>query len=108
MSGIHFPDLPDLFVTQVPGKFLTVLSGDHLRISPHKTDINICPQSEGFSLQPSIPGPDRSGRISTQRLAVPHVIGAGPAQVGPLQEQVGESVQAEAGGEGANEAVETP
>lgn len=48
------------------------------------------------------------GWISTQRLAVPHVIGARSAQIGPLQEQIWESVQAEAGGEGADEAVETP
>ena len=48
------------------------------------------------------------GRVSTQRLAVPHVIGTGPAQVGPLQEQVGEAVQAEAGGERADEAIEAP
>lgn len=39
---------------------------------------------------------------------MPHVIGTGPAQVGPLHEQIGEPVQAEAGGQGADEAVETP
>ncbi len=38
---------------------------------------------------------------------MPHVVGAGSAQVGPLQEQIRKSVQAEAGGEGADEAVET-
>lgn len=38
---------------------------------------------------------------------MPHVVGTGSAQVGPLEEQIRESVQAEAGGEGADEAVET-
>lgn len=39
---------------------------------------------------------------------MPHVLGACSAQVGPLQEQIGETVQAETGGEGAEETVETP
>lgn len=38
---------------------------------------------------------------------MPHVIGTGPAQIGSLQEQIRESVQAEAGGEGADKAIET-
>lgn len=37
-----------------------------------------------------------------------HVVGAGSAHVGALQEQVGETVQAQAGGEGAEEAVQPP
>lgn len=60
------------------------------------------------TILPPISGPVRSGWILTQRLAVPHVIGTGSAQVGPLHEQIGEPVQAEAGGQGADEAVETP
>ena len=44
---------------------------------------------------------------STQGLAVSHVLGTSPAHVGPLQEQVGQPVQAHAGGEGAEQAVET-
>lgn len=52
-------------------------------------------------------GADRPRWTSAQRRAAPHVIGTKSAQVGPLQEQVGKPVQAEAGGEGADEAVET-
>lgn len=37
-----------------------------------------------------------------------HVVGARSADVGALQEQVGEAVQAQAGGEGADEAVQAP
>lgn len=37
-----------------------------------------------------------------------HVVSARPAQVGPFQEQVGEPIQAQAGGEGADEAVDAP
>lgn len=44
----------------------------------------------------------------TQRLPVSHVIGTGPTDVGPLQEQIRESVQAQAGGEGGDQTVETP
>lgn len=76
-------------------------------MSPNKTGLNFSPQPEALPLTPELPGPHYSGLISTQRLAVPHVIGTGPAQIGSLQEQIGESVQAEAGGEGADEAVET-
>lgn len=36
-----------------------------------------------------------------------HVVGTGSAQVGPLQEQIWESVQAQAGGQGADEAIKT-
>lgn len=63
-------------------------------------------QSKSTNLPP--PPISGSGWILTHRLAVPHVIGTGAAQVGPLQEQIRESVQAEAGGEGAEETVETP
>lgn len=37
-----------------------------------------------------------------------HVVGARSAQVGPFQEQVREPVQAQAGREGADQAVEAP
>lgn len=37
-----------------------------------------------------------------------HVVGAGSAHVCALQEQVREAVQAQAGGEGAEEAVQPP
>lgn len=37
-----------------------------------------------------------------------HVVGTRSAQVGPLQEQVREPVQAQAGCEGADETVEAP
>lgn len=46
--------------------------------------------------------------LSTQGLAVPHVECTGPSDVGPLQQQVREAVQAEAGGQGAEETVESP
>lgn len=45
---------------------------------------------------------------STQGLAVSHVVSAGSTDVGPFQEQVRQPVQAEAGGEGTDEAVNTP
>lgn len=53
-------------------------------------------------------GPDGSVWTSTQGLAVSHVLCTGATQVGPLQEQVRESVQAHARCEGAYEAVDTP
>lgn len=37
---------------------------------------------------------------------MPDVLGTPPAHVGPLQEQVGDLVQAHAGGEGADQTVE--
>lgn len=37
-----------------------------------------------------------------------HVVGARSAHVCALQEQVRETVQAQAGGEGADEAIQTP
>ncbi|KAG7256525.1 hypothetical protein CRUP_035050 [Coryphaenoides rupestris] len=43
---------------------------------------------------------------STQGRAVPHVLGTPAAHVGPLQEQVGQPVQAHAGGEGAEQTVD--
>lgn len=39
---------------------------------------------------------------------MPHVLGTSSAEVGALQEKVRESVQAKAGGEGADETIETP
>lgn len=53
--------------------------------------------------QQSGPGP-----VSAHCLAVFHVLGTGPTQVGPLQEQVWQAVQAHTGGQGGDEAIEPP
>lgn len=44
----------------------------------------------------------------TQRSGVPHVERTGPSDVGTLQEEVGEAVQAQAGGQGADQTVQPP
>lgn len=54
---------------------------------------------------PPVAGLEVNG-VSAQGFAVSHVLGAGPTQVRPLQQEIRQAVQAEAGSEGGDEAVQ--